>query len=87
MVSKDKNTLPKSQATASPTEETIAPLPSEGGLTGIAASTTSEAGKRTDVVQKAQVSPDAIKGKSKESPPAKEKSSPQKTPPSPAMCT
>ena len=87
MASKDKNTLPKSQATTSPTEETIVPLPSEGGLAGIATSTTSEAGKRTDVLQKAQVSPNTLKGKSKESPPAKEKSSPQKTPPSPAMHT
>ena len=87
MASKDKNTSPKSQTTTSPTEETIVPLPSEGGLAGIAASATSEAGKKTDVVQKAQVSPDAVKGKSKESPPVKEKSSPQKTPSSPAMRT
>ena len=87
MTSKDKNNSPKSQATASPTEETIAPLPSGGGLAGIATSTTSEAGKRTDVLQKAQVSFDAVKGKSKESPPVKEKSSPLKTPPSPAMHT
>ena len=85
MASKDKNTSPKSQAIASPTEETIVPPLSEGGLAGIATSTTSEAGKRTDVLQKSQMSPDAVKGKSKESPPAKEKSSPQKTPPSPAM--
>ena len=55
-------------------------------MAGIATSVTSEAGKRTDVLQKAQVSPDAVKGKSKEPPPAKEKSS-QKTPPSPAICT
>ena len=87
MVSKDKNTSPKSQTTTSPTEETIAPLPCEGGLAGITTSATSEAGKRMDVVQKSQVSPDAVKGKSKESPPGKEKSSPQKTPPSPAMRT
>ena len=87
MASKNKNTSPKFQATTSPTEETIAPLPSEGGLACIVASPTSKAGKRTDVVQKAQVSPDAVKGKSKESPPVKEKSSPQKTPPSPAMHT
>ena len=87
MASEDKNTLPKSQTTASPTDETIVPLPPESGLAGIATSAASEAGKRTDVLQKAQVSPDAVKGKSKESPPAKEKSSPQKTPPSPAMCT
>ena len=87
MASKDKNTSPKSQTTTSPTEGTVAPLPSEGGLAGIAASATSEAGKRMDVVQKAQVSPDAGKGKSKESPPVKDKASPQKIPPSPAMHT
>ena len=87
MVSKDKNTLPTSQTTTSATEETTAPLPSDGGLAGIAASTTSEAGKRTDVVQKVQVSPDAVKGRSKESPPAKVRSYPLKTPPSPAMRT
>ena len=86
MVSKDKNTLPTSQTTASTTEENISPPPPQGGLVGIAASTTNEAGKRTDVVQKAQVSPDATKGKStKESPLSKEKSSPQKTPPLPAL--
>ena len=53
---------------------------------GITAPSTSEADKRTEVVQKAQVSLDATKGKStKESSPSKEKSSPQKTPPSPAL--
>ena len=87
MASKDKNTSPKSQTTTSPTEETIVSLPSEGCLAGITTSATSEAGKRADVVQKAQVSPDAVKGKSKESPPVKEKSSPQKSPPSQAMYT
>ena len=87
MASKDKNTLPTSQTTTSATEETTAPLPSDRGLAGITISATSEAGKRTDVMQKAQVSPDAVKGKSKESPSAKEKSSPLKAPPSPAMRT
>ena len=70
MASKDKNTLPKFQTTTSTKDETIVPLPSDGGLAGIATSATaSDAGKRMDVVQKAQVSPDAVKGKSKESPP------------------
>ena len=87
MASKDKTTLPMSQTTTSATEKTIVPLPSDGGLAGIAASVTSEAGKRTDVMQKAQVSPDAVKGRSKESHPAKEKFSSLKTPLSPAMCT
>ena len=82
MASKDKNTLPTSQTTTSTTEEDISPQPPQGGLAGIATSVTNEAGKRTDVVQKAQMSPDATKGKStKKSPPSKEKSSPQKTPP------
>ena len=86
MVSKDKNTSPTSQSTASTTEENISPQPPQGGLAGIAASTTKRAGKRTDVVQKAQVGPDATKGKStKESPPSKERSSPQKTPPLPTL--
>ena len=86
MASKDKNTSPTSQTTASTTEENISPQPPQGGLVGIATSATNEAGKRTDVVQKAKVSPDATKGKStKESPLSKEKSSPQKTPPSPAL--
>ena len=81
MASKDKTTLPTSQTTTSSTEKTIAPLPSDGGLAGIAASATSKAGKRTDAIQKAQVSPDVVKGNPKESPSTKEKSSPQKTPP------
>ena len=69
MASKDKNTLTMSQTTASTTEENILPQPLQGGLAGIAASATNEASKRTDVVQKAQLSPDATKGKStKESP-------------------
>ena len=64
------------------------PQPPQRGLASIAASTASEAGKSTDVVQKAQVSPDATKGKStKESPPSKERSSPQKAPPSPIVHT
>ena len=88
MASKDKNTLPKSQTTTSSTEENIAPQPLQRELASIAASTASEAGKSTDVVQKAQVSPDATKGKStKESSPPKERSSPQKAPPSPTVCT
>ena len=83
IASKDKNTSPVSQTTASTMEENTLPLPPQGGLVGIAASTTNESSKRTDVVQKAQVSPDATKGKStKDSPPSKERSSPQKTPPS-----
>ena len=86
MASKDKNTSPTSQTTASTTEENISPQPPQGGLAGIGASSTSEVSKRTDVVQEAQVNPDANKGKStKESPPGKEKSSPQKTPPSPML--
>ena len=82
MASKDKDTLPNSQTTTSTTEENIVPRPPHGGLANIAASATSEAGKSTDAVQKAQVSSGATKGKStKESPPSKERSSPQKTPP------
>ena len=70
MASKDKNTLPMSQTTASTTEENVSPQPPQGGLVGIVTSSTSEADKRTDVVQKAQVIPDATKGKStKESTP------------------
>ena len=88
MASKDKNTLPKSQTTTSSTEENIAPQPPQRGLASIATSATSEAGKSTDVVQKAQVSPDGTKGKStKESSPPKERSSPQKAPPSPTLHT
>ena len=88
MASKDKDTSPKSQTTTSATEENIAPQLSQRGLAIITASTTTEAGKSTDVVQKAQVSPDATKGKStKESPPSKERLSPQKAPPSPTVCT
>ena len=74
MASKDKDTLPKSQTTTSATAPTR-------GLASIATSAASEAGKSTDVVQKAQVSPDATKGKStKDSPPSKERSSPQYMP-------
>ena len=88
MASKDKDTLPKSQTTTSATEENIAPQPPQRGLTSITASAITEAGKSTDVVQKAQVSPDATKGKStKKSPPSKEGSSPQKAPPLPTVCT
>ena len=59
MASKDKNTLPTSQTTTSTTEENILPQPPQRGLASITASATSEAGKSTDAVQKAQVSPDA----------------------------
>ena len=46
--------------------------PPQRGLASITTSAVTEAGKSTDVVQKAQVSPDATKGKStKESPPIK----------------
>ena len=86
MASKDKNTSPMSQTTTSTAEENILPQPPQGGLAGIATSATNEAVKRTDVVQKAQVSPDATKGKStKKSPPSKERSSPQKIPPLPML--
>ena len=86
MTSKDKNTSPMSQTITSTTGENVLPQPPQGGLAGITTSLTSEADKRTEVVQKAQVSPDATKGKStKESSPGKEKLSPQKTPPSPAL--
>ena len=88
MASKDKDTSPKSQTTTLSTEENIAPQPPQRGLASIATSATSEAGKSTDVVQKAQVSPDATKGKStKKSPPSKERSSPHKAPPLPTVCT
>ena len=88
MASKDKDTLPKSQTTTSATEENVAPQPSQRGLASITASTVTEAGKSTDVVQKAQVSPDTTKRKStKGSPPSKERSSPQKAPPSPTVRT
>ena len=88
MVSKDKDTSPKSQTTTSATEENVVPQPSQRGLASITASAITEAGKSIDVIQKAQVSPDAAKGKStKESPPSKERSSPQKAPPSPTVCT
>ena len=64
------------------------PQPPQRGLASFTASTVNEAGKSTDVVQKAQVSPDATKGKStKESPPSKERSSPQKAPPLPTVHT
>ena len=86
MASKDKNTSPTSQTTASTTGENVSPQPPQGGLVDITTPSTSEADKRTEVVQKAQVSLDATKGKStKESSPSKEKSSPEKTPPSPAL--
>ena len=88
MASKDKDTSPKSQTTTLATEENVAPQPSQRGLASITASTVTEAGKSTDVIQKAQVSPDAAKGKStKESPPSKERPSPQKAPPSPTVRT
>ena len=88
MASKDKNTSPTSQTTSSTTEENILPQPPQRGLASIATSTASEAGKSTDVVQKAKVSPDATKGKStKESPPSEERSSPQKAPPLPTVRT
>ena len=88
MASKDKNTLPKSQTTTSAMEENVAPQPSQRGLASITDSTVTEADKITDVIQKAQVSPDAAKGKStKESPLSKERSSPQKAPPSPMVHT
>ena len=81
MASKDKTASPTSQTTTSATEETIALLPSDGGLAGSTTSATSEAGKRVDVVQKAQVSPEPVKVKPRGSSPVKEKSSPQKTVP------
>ena len=88
MVSKDKDTLPKSLTTTSVTEENVASQPSQRGLACITASTVTEAGKSTDVIHKAQVSPDATKGKStRESPPSKERSSPQKAPPLPTLRT
>ena len=69
-------------------EENVVPQPSQRGLASITASTVTEAGKSTDVIQKVQVSPDAAKGKStKESPPSKERSSPQKAPPLPTVRT
>ena len=88
MASKDKDTSPKSQTTTSATEENVAPQPSQRDLASITASAITEAGKSTDVIQKAEVSPDAAKGKStKESPPSKERSSPQKAPPLPTVHT
>ena len=87
MASKDKDTSPKSQTTTLATEENVAPQPLQRGLASITTSSIIEAGKSTDVIQKAQVSPDAAKGKStKESSPSKERSSPQKAPPSPTVC-
>ena len=69
-------------------KENIAPQPPQRGLASITTSAITEAGKSTDVVQKAQVSPDATKGKStKESPQSKERSSPQKAPPLPTVHT
>ena len=64
MASKDKDTLPKSQTTTSAMEENVVPQPSQRGLTSITDSAVTEAGKSTDVIQKAQVSPNAAKGKS-----------------------
>ena len=61
MVSKYKTTSPMSQAMNSKTEETIIPLPSDRGLSGLVASTTKEAKKKVEVLQKAQISPDAVK--------------------------
>ena len=88
MASKDKDTSPKSRTTTLATEESVVPQPSQRGLASITTSALTEAGKNTDVVQKAQVSPDATKGKStREPPPSKERSSPQKAPPSPTVCT
>ena len=88
MASKDKDTSPKSQTTTSAMEENVVPQPSQRGLVSITASTITEAGKSTDVIQKVQVSPNAAKEKStKESPPSKERSSPQKAPPSPTVYT
>ena len=87
MASKDKDTSPKSQTTTSATEENVAPQPSQRGLASITVSAVTEAGKSTDVIQKAQVSPDAAKGKStNESPPAKERSSPKKRLPLHQQC-
>ena len=69
-------------------EENVASQPPQRGLASIAAYTITEAGKSTDVIQKAQVSLDAAKGKSTgESPPSKERSSPQKATPSPTVRT
>ena len=87
-MSQDKDTSPKSQTTTSTMEENVVPQLSQRGLASITASAVTEAGKSTDVVQKAQVSPDATKGKStKESPPSKERLSPQKAPPLPTVHT
>ena len=63
MASKDKDTLPKSQTTTLATEENVVPQPSQRGLASISTSAITEAGKSTDVIQKAQVSPDAAKMK------------------------
>ena len=88
MVSKDKDTSPKSQTTTFTTEENVVPQPSQRDLASITTSTITEAGKSTDVIQEAKVSPDAAKGKStKESPPSKERPSPQKAPSSPTVHT
>ena len=53
MVSKDKDTLPKSQTKTSATEENVVPQPSQRGWASITTSTVTEAGKSTDVIQKA----------------------------------
>ena len=50
------------------------PQSSDRGLTGITTSATGETSKRAEVVQKAQVSPDAVKEKPKDL--SKEKLSP-----------
>ena len=50
-----------SQTTTSTTKETIRPLASDRGLAGLAALTTKEVGKKAEVLQKAQISPDVVK--------------------------
>ena len=50
MVSKDKDTSPKSLTTTSVTKENVASQPSERGLASISTSTVTEAGKSTDVI-------------------------------------
>ena len=81
MASKDKDTSSKSQTTTSAMEKNVVPQPTQRGLASITASAITEAGKSTDVIQKAQMSPDAAKRKTtKESLPSKERSSPQKAP-------
>ena len=50
MVSKDKDTSPKSQTTTSAMEENVAPQPPQRGLASITASAITEASKSADVV-------------------------------------